>query len=40
MNGTNNTMIGLAAEEDGKEDNYEENTGYVNQYGTSGRECL
>ena len=29
MNGTNNTMIGLAAEAVGKEDNYAENTGYV-----------
>ena len=33
MNGTNNTMIGLAAEAVGKEDNYAENTGYVYQYG-------
>ena len=32
MNGTNNTMIGLAAEAVGKEDNYAENTGYVYQY--------
>ena len=40
MNGTNNTMIGLAAEAVGKEDNYAENTGYVYQYGRSGRGCL
>ena len=32
MTGTNNTMIGLAAEAVGKEDNYAENTGYVYQY--------
>ena len=40
VNGTNNTMIGLAAEAVGKEDNYAENTGYVYQYGRSGRGCL
>ena len=33
-------LIGLAAEAVGKEDNYAENTGYVYQYGRSGRGCL
>lgn len=32
--------FGLAAEAVGKEDNYAENTGYVYQYGRSGRGCL
>lgn len=34
------TAFGLAAEAVGKEDNYAENTGYVYQYGRSGRGCL
>ena len=33
-------MIGLTAGAVGKEDNYAENTGYVYQYGRSGRGCL